>query len=80
MELINAQSSRERNPMADSTAATLGPSGGDRPVGHWGWNNFFLLESVAGTFVATLSTIWSVPQTADYKVFFQDYKVFLREL
>ena len=46
--------------MADSTAATPGFSGGDRPVGHcrhWGWNNFFQLESAIATFVVTLSTI-----------------------
>ena len=57
MELINAQSSRERNPMADSTAASHGFSDSDRPVGHWGWDNFFQLESVIATFVATISTI-----------------------
>ena len=43
--------------MADLTAATPGTSGGDQPVGHWGWNNFSQLESVIATFVATLSTI-----------------------
>ena len=47
--------------MAELTAATPGTSGGDRPVGHWGWENFFLLESVAATIVATRSTIWFVP-------------------
>ena len=47
----------EGSPMADSTAATPGFSCGDRPVGHWGWNNFFQLESAIATFVATLSTI-----------------------
>ena len=43
--------------MAELTAATPGTSGGDRPVGHWGWENFFVLESVAATFVATRPTI-----------------------
>ena len=43
--------------MADSTAATPGPSDGDRTVGHWGWDNFLRLESVTATFVATLSTM-----------------------
>ena len=57
MEIILARSPREGNPMADLTAATPRTSGGDRPVGHWGWNNFFQLESVIATFVATLSTI-----------------------
>ena len=66
MELINAQSSRERNPMADSTAATLGPSGGDRPVGHWGWNNFFLFESVTTTLVAPGLTISLASRNLDY--------------
>ena len=47
--------------MAELTAATPGASGGDRPVGHWGWENFFVLESVAATFVATRPTISSVP-------------------
>ena len=41
--------------MAELTAATPGTSGGDRPVGHWGWENFFVLESVAATFVATFA-------------------------
>ena len=57
MEIIRAESPPEGSPMADSTAATPGFSGGDRPVGHWGWNNFFQLESAIATFVATLSTI-----------------------
>ena len=57
MEIIRAESPPEGSPMADSTAATSGFSGGDRPVGHWGWNNFFQLESAIATFVATLSTI-----------------------
>ena len=26
--------------MAELTAVTPGTSGGDRTVGHWGWNNF----------------------------------------
>ena len=47
--------------MAELTAATPGTSGGDRPVGHWGWENFFVLESVAATFVATRPTICPVP-------------------
>ena len=57
MEIILAESPHEGSPMADSTAATPGTSGGDQPVGHWGWNNFFQLESVIATFVATLSTM-----------------------
>ena len=51
--------------MVDSTAATPGTSGGDQPVGHWGWNIFFQLESVIATFVATLSNIWPVPSMTD---------------
>ena len=47
--------------MAELTAATPGTSGGDRPVGHWGWENFFVLESVAATFVATRPTMCAVP-------------------
>ena len=46
--------------MAELTAATPGTSGGDRPVGHWGWENFFVLESVAARFVATRRTISSM--------------------
>ena len=57
MEIIRAESPPEGSPMADSTAATPGFSGGDRPVGHWGWNIFFQFESAIATFVATLSTI-----------------------
>ena len=57
MEIILAESPHEGSPMADSTAATPGTSGGDQPVGHWRWNIFFQLESVIATFVATLSTI-----------------------
>ena len=46
----------------------VGPSGGGRPVGHWGWNNFFLLGSVKATFVATIS-IWPVtPKADDYEL------------
>ena len=54
----------DRYPMAELTAATPGTSGGDRPVGHWGWENFFLLESVAATLVATRRTIFSGPFSA----------------
>ena len=59
--------------MAELTAATPGTSGGDRPVGHWGWENFFVLESVAATFVATLSTMWSVPTNRVLYSFGENY-------
>ena len=59
--------------MAELTAATPGTSGGDRPVGHWGWENFFLLESVAATFVATRPTISSVPTNRVLWIFGENY-------
>jgi hypothetical protein len=37
-------------------------------VGHWGWNNFFQLESVISTFVATLSTIRPATFVATFRV------------
>ena len=36
--------------------------------GSLGMEQFFLLESVTATFVATRSTIWPVPPTADYEL------------
>ena len=49
-------------------AATSGTSGGDQPVGHWGWHNFFQLESVIATFVATLSTSDPPPSSRPFRV------------
>ena len=59
--------------MAELTAATPGTSGGDRPVGHWGWENFFVLESVAATFVATRPTITSMPTNRVLWIFGENY-------
>ena len=59
--------------MAELTAATPGTSGGDRPVGHWGWENFFVLESVAATFVATRATISSMPTKRALRVSAESY-------
>ena len=53
---------------ADSTAATPVTSGGDQPVGHWGSNNFFQLESVIASFVATLSTIRPATLSRPFRV------------
>ena len=59
--------------MAELTAATPGTSGGDRPVGHWGWEIFFVLESVAATFVATRPTISSMPTNRVLWIFGENY-------
>ena len=66
--------------MAELTAATPGTSGGDRPVGHWGWENFFLLESVAATLVATRATISSVPRKHALWTFGESYSTELAPL